>query len=387
MKKPPVVTRLIFCIVFAAMMLSACTPNVSEPMGFVTYLGSDTLAVETLRMDGNVAYATVVLRSPRTTYQTYTLESAPDGSIQRFEGTIYPGGIAEGEPSRRDVITRRGDSLHVATTREGETQNRTVSAEVVTPFLDMIHWPFEILLQRMVATGENRIDYPFLMGSRVRPFVFRRVGADSMTIQHPTRGTMGVDVSETGELVMLNASQTTRKVRVVRGNVDIEAIGQRFAARDAAGQSFGALSTRGETVATVQGATITVDYGVPYKRGRVIFGTLVSWGERWRTGANRATHFTTDRVLRFGGINMPAGTYTLSTIPEADGGLLLINTQTNQGGTTYNADRDLGRVPMTIGTLPNVVEAFTITVEEESAGGVLKLQWDQTEFRIPFDVR
>jgi len=186
---------------------------------------------------------------------------------------------------------------------------------------------------------------------------------------------------------MLNASQTTRKVRVVRGPVDLENLGPRFAARDAAGQSFGALSTRGETLATVHGASISVDYGVPYKRGRDIFGSLVSWGERWRTGANRATHFTTDRDLRFGDLEMLAGTYTLSTIPEANGGLLLINTQTNQGGTTYNADQDLGRVPMTMGTLPNVVEAFTIAVEEEGDSGVLKLQWDQTEFRIPFEVQ
>lgn len=377
--------------VLACLFLFGCaaeTPMSDAQQGsdYITFLGSDTLAVESARTEGNVTSATVVFRSPQTTYRTYELTTASDGGIERFEEFVYSGGAATGEPTTQRTITRMGDSLQVETARDGEMQTRMVSAEAVMPFLDTVHWPLDVLLQRAYATGEHEIEYLFLTGNRTRPFVFRRLAPDSMTIEHPTRGAAGVTVSESGELVVLDAGETTRKVRVVRGAIDIEALGQRFAARDAAGQSFGALSTRGEATADVHGATITVDYGVPYKRGRAIFGSLVSWGERWRTGANRATHFTTDTDLRFGDVAMPAGTYTLSTIPQPDGGLLLINTQTDQGGTTYNADQDLGRVPMTIAALPESVEAFTIRVEEDGDAGVLRLQWDQTEFRIPFTV-
>ena len=76
-----------------------------------------------------------------------------------------------------------------------------------------------------------------------------------------------------------------------------------------------------------------------------------------------------------------------SQIPAPDGGLLLINTQTGQGGTTYHEDRDLGRVALTRSTLPEPVELFTIAVEATDAGGVLKLQWDQTELSVPFTVK
>ena len=82
----------------------------------------------------------------------------------------------------------------------------------------------------------------------------------------------------------------------------------------------------------------------------------------------------------------PAGEYTLYSIPTEKGGLLLINTQTGQGGTTYNEDRDLGRVDLTRTTLHESVEVFTIRVEETEEGGVLKLQWGMTELSVPFGV-
>ena len=81
---------------------------------------------------------------------------------------------------------------------------------------------------------------------------------------------------------------------------------------------------------------------------------------------------------------VPAGTYTLYTIPEADGGTLMINQQTGQGGTTYDADRDLGRTALTRTALDAPVEVFTIAVEETGPrAGLLRLQWDTTSYDVP----
>ena len=228
----------------------------------------------------------------------------------------------------------------------------------------------------------------FTGGRRALPFVLRRTGDGAMTAKHWSRGTMDVQVDSEGRLLSLDAGTTTRKLKVERvASVDIEGLAQMFAARDAAGRPFGALSGRGEAAATVHGATITVDYGTPAKRGRDIFGGIVPYGQRWRTGANRATHFTTDRDLTVAGLDVPAGEYTLSTIPAEDGGLLIINKQTGQGGRTYNEDQDLGRVALTRSSLDESVEVFTILVEEMGEDGVLKLQWDTTELSVPFTVK
>jgi hypothetical protein len=84
---------------------------------------------------------------------------------------------------------------------------------------------------------------------------------------------------------------------------------------------------------------------------------------------------------------VPAGRYTLFSIPERGGGLLIINRQTDQGGTTYDPARDVGRVRLTARPLPSTVEVFTIAADPEGSGGVLRLQWDRTELVTPFRVR
>jgi hypothetical protein len=361
-----------------------------DSAAFVTRLGVDTIAVERFVRTPTMVTAEVVLRVPRTTLQRYTLELDTRGEMRRYESYVYEAaaGMAS-TPVRHDVVTVRGDSTTVAITRQGETQTRTVAGGgEMLPFIDMVHWPFELMLTRARGSAGDSVSQPLLSGTRRLAFVVRRLSDDSMTVRHPSRGMMRTRVDARGRLLGLNASGTTRKLVVTREPwIDVEGYARDYAARDAAGRSFGVLSGRGGAQALVQGASITVDYGTPSKRGRRIFGTLVPWNEVWRTGANRATHFTTDRDLIVGGLEVPAGEYTLYTIPAPAGGQLIINRQTGQGGTTYNQDRDLGRVEMTVSALPSTVELFTILVEEHGAGGVIKLQWDRTEFAVPFEVR
>jgi hypothetical protein len=113
---------------------------------------------------------------------------------------------------------------------------------------------------------------------------------------------------------------------------------------------------------------------------------LVRYGALWRTGANRATHFKTTVPLQFGELVVPAGEYTLFSMPEANGGVLIINKQTGQNGQTYDAARDLGRVQLRTRPLDREVEAFTIAVRESNRRGVLALQWDRTEYYAEFTV-
>lgn len=140
------------------------------------------------------------------------------------------------------------------------------------------------------------------------------------------------------------------------------------------------------------GANIVVDYGAPQRRGRDIFPAVVRWGEVWRTGANRATHFTTDRALVLTGadgatLQVPAGEYTLFSIPQEDGGWLIVNRQTGQNGTSYDAARDLGRVRMRRETVAAPVETFTILVDASAVNaGDLRISWDRSAFVVPIRV-
>ena len=139
--------------------------------------------------------------------------------------------------------------------------------------------------------------------------------------------------------------------------------------------------------AEIAGHQIEVQYGRPSMRGREVFGGLVPLGQVWRTGANEATHLRTPVDLVIGEIRIPAGEYTLYSIPEEDGWTLIVNRQTEQWGTAYDESQDLVRLPMQVETLAEPVEQFTITlgVGEES-DGVLVLEWELTRGTLAFNV-
>src|SRR5688572_20070107 len=147
------------------------------------------------------------------------------------------------------------------------------------------------------------------------------------------------------------------------------------------------LSPRDTTAQTIGPAHLLVDYGRPSKRRREIFGSLVPYDALWRTGANEATHFRTDRDLTIGTIRVPRGTYTLWTIPARDGWTLIVNRQTGQWGTDYDKTQDLGRTQMKVAPLSEPVEQFTIAIEPARNGSrVLAMRWDTTQATVPIRV-
>ena len=146
-------------------------------------------------------------------------------------------------------------------------------------------------------------------------------------------------------------------------------------------------SPRDTAEATIAGAQLLVDYSRPSKRGREIFGGLVPYNAVWRTGANSATTLVTNRPLRMGSTTVPAGTYTLYTIPTAASWTLIVNKQTGQWGTEYDQSQDLARIPMRVKKVSAPVEQFTIAVEPgRQNAGVLAMTWDTTRAELPFTV-
>ena len=140
------------------------------------------------------------------------------------------------------------------------------------------------------------------------------------------------------------------------------------------------LSPPAKASAVLNGKKINIDYSAPSKRDRAIMGSLVPYGEVWRTGANAATTLTTEGDLMIGTVHVPAGTYTLYTIPGEKEWTLIINKQTGQWGTKYDETQDLGRTTMTVKSLKAPVETFNIAVVPVNpTQATLKLTWENTE--------
>jgi hypothetical protein len=160
-------------------------------------------------------------------------------------------------------------------------------------------------------------------------------------------------------------------------------------------QQHGRLSPHETVGAVIDGDRVTVIYGRPYTKDpvdgsmRKIWGTLVPFDKVWRTGADEATLLITQKPLEIGETTVPAGAYTLYTLPAENGDAkLIINKEIGQWGTNYDEKQDLARVDLKTSATEKPVDQLTIKVEKNPAGGgVLKMSWETTEYSLPFTVK
>jgi hypothetical protein len=131
------------------------------------------------------------------------------------------------------------------------------------------------------------------------------------------------------------------------------------------------------------GKTVKTRYSSPRMKGRRIYGDLVPFGKVWRAGANEATTFVTSSDLLVGGKTVPAGSYTIFTIPGADKWTLIINKKTGEWGIPYKYESDeLARVDMNVSKLPAPVENFSIDYDKSGSGCTLQMDWETTRASV-----
>ncbi|MGA7220630.1 MAG: DUF2911 domain-containing protein [Candidatus Sulfotelmatobacter sp.] len=136
------------------------------------------------------------------------------------------------------------------------------------------------------------------------------------------------------------------------------------------------------------GKTIKTDYSSPRMKGRKIYGGLVPFGEVWRTGANDATTFVPSADVVVGGKAVPAGSYTLFTVPAADTWTLIVNKKTGEWGIPYKYESDeLARVDMKVSKLPSPVENFTISYNKSGSGCTMNIDWETTRASVDISAK
>ena len=156
-----------------------------------------------------------------------------------------------------------------------------------------------------------------------------------------------------------------------------------------------------ETVsAVIDKNRVTITYGRPYTKdprtgeAREIWGTLVPYDKVWRTGADEATILITQKPIMFGDTTVPAGAYTLWTLPKDDGtAKLIINKQIGQWGVgsgSYDEKQDLARIDLKKDVTDKTADQFTIAITKIAAGtggGTIRLIWANTQYTADFTVQ
>jgi len=216
----------------------------------------------------------------------------------------------------------------------------------------------------------------------------RRRGGDTLVLMFDEGQFAGVGpftftLDRQGRLNWLTGKGSTLQVEVTRlASVPLAQATKSFASRP-----LGQLSPRDTVRASLQGVDIWVDYSRPLKRGRDIFGNVVPWNTVWRTGANAATQLNASGDIVVGDDPdaqvVRAGKYTVWTLPTPTGWQLIINKQTGQWGTEYNAQQDLLRINAKVETLATPVEQMTISFEPTTPQSNLVITWDRTRVSVP----
>jgi hypothetical protein len=376
-----------------AMLLPlALAGQAPERGGFIVRLGNDTVAVERFSRTRTQLEDDVVGRSPRTSLVHYVATLGPTGRVTRFEAAVYAAATGfAGTPLQTSTVTLSGDTA-IVQVRGGPRGDRTSRIPIrpgAIPVPRLTFAFYEQMIRQARAEKRDTVlaDMVFPPGETAIPTRLVMRGDSAIVDLFGLPAYARLD--NIGRVLNLDGRQTTDKVLVDRvDNVNVDSLAKVFAARETATGPMGQLSPRDTAHAMIGNAMVMVDYGRPHQRGRQIFGGVVPYGEVWRTGANAATQFTTSAPITLAGLSLPAGTYTLWTVPHVGRVDLIVNKQTGQWGTEYSRTQDLGTVAMRSDSVDTPVEKFTISIEPDDARhGTLAMAWGTFRWTVPIVVQ
>ena len=368
----------------------------AERGAFVVTLGKDTVVVERYTRTRTTLEGDMLVRGAAVIERHYLGTLKPDGSMSRFEMTARNPGSPEAPVTR--FVAAFGDTTVVDVTRDTSHRRITVATPGgALPFLNFSYAMYEQFGRRARSTGKDTVITLGMGASQPTPLIVKHPAGDSLTVAFENDPPTLFRVDRAGLIQAVDGRLSTQKVVSTRlAELDFASLTAGFASRP-----LGPLSPPDSVRATVGGVAIAIDYSRPTMRGRKVFGAetetprpIVPWNQVWRTGANFATRLTTAADLVVAGQTIPAGAYTLWTLPAPAGWKLIFNRQTkapcataaactdpkrpNLWGTDYSADSDFVRVDMQTAPLAAPVEQFLITFEPEGDRGVLAFSWERT---------
>src|SRR5665213_532316 len=386
-----------------ALLVPLTAPNraTDERAAFVTTLGRDTVALESVARSGNRLDGDIIVRVPNTVHFHYQVELKPDGSASRATLDMDPMGAKNMTP-RRTTIELGADSVRVTIDSAGQHRKLSHASQngIVPLFMTGFGSSYGLyssigLYELFLGRGVPKVNDTVSVASvdlasgavAKRRFIGRSATMVDVDYFNVLWTHLTIDAS--GQVASADARETTEKTKTHRSDFfDVTAAAKSFAAADRSGKGVGIASPNQIEKGMLGGELVVVAYSSPRRRGRTILGDVVPYDRVWRTGANAATTIMCDRDLIIGGATVPAGTYRLWTGPKRDGTVqLIINRQHGQWGTDYDPAQDLVRGPMKTSVLSAPQENFTIHVEATGNSGEVRMAWDTFMWTVPISLK
>ncbi len=369
--------------------LFSLAQNKREDSGYIIYtLGKDTIEITHYRLTGDDFIATVVQRA-NSNVNKIKGKFFPSGELQYMEGYRYKPVI--GKDSLLLLTFRfyqKGDSTYFEEKSGNSIYRRKDSGRAMVNY-----WPYvqmNVILANYAPknVGDSIVSNHIIGDLPPAKFVMKRIADRKLTAYSRVMGLFTLYLNEKGKVESLDATGSSYNVKgTIVPRLNLDSIILSYARREEKFGPFG-WPNKSDSIQTVIGnSSIKINYTRPSMRGRVIFGEVVPWNRYWRTGANQATKITTSYPLYFNGKILPAGVYSVLTMPSQTGWTMMFNKEANIWGTDYNSAHDVLRVPMQVEQLKEPVELMTIEVVPTAKGGVINVIWERTKASAHFTAK
>lgn len=358
--------------------------------GYLIYtLGTDTTMIGHYQINRDSFEMTVLVRSP---LEVHKLKGSlfSTGECKYVEGYAYKPEIGKDSLLLQTYkLFTRNDSTFTEQSMGG---NASLFGYAGRGMLHLGIYPYVFFnplyaQYAPVKPGDSLRSYHLLFGSK-DPVTIKRINKNTVTIGGSMMGKFTIYLNEKGKPNSIDAIGSSWNVKgKIFPYLNIDSVIQTEAIR---AQQYGVLPqlNKADSVQAKIGSTIIkINYSRPSMRSRVIFGEVVPWNRFWRTGANAATKLRLSAPILFQDKELPAGDYSIFTIPAKNGWTMMFNKEANIWGTQYNPANDVLRVPMQVEQLKEPVELMTIEVLPVNGGGAINVVWEKTKASVTFTTK
>ena len=378
---------LLFIGCFCLFYFSQAQPT-AKKKGYVIYsLGVDTTFIGYYQLEQNNFEFKIMNRPGGLSVTIMKGSLYPNGELKEASGYSYKPSL-NGQDKRLTEyqLYTSSDSTFAKQIRDGKETFVKYKGRAMV--MNALGSPFLFLLPVLKNYAPSKVNetvesHHFVMGQD-RKFTIKKIAPDMLEAGSNIMGYFKIYLDENGNVKSIDGIGSSWNVKgSVYDNLDLDAYIQRFTMKEEV-SPLKSLTKRDSVLSSMDGVDLRLDYSRPSMRGRVIFGEVVPWNRVWRTGANEPTRLTINKPIYFNGKELPAGQYSVFTLPAKEGWTLIINKQTNIWGTDHDAAYDLMRIPMQTSMLEQPLELMTIELNQKGEEGILAVSWERTKAYVPF---
>lgn len=363
-----------------------------DPKGGLIYLlGKDTTAIGNYELKGYDFSITVADLTEAVTVSQLSGTFFPNGELKAASGNMYkpvPGKDSQVLYSYK--MYYENDTTYIEMRRNNMVSTRKYPVKIMVANslggYTLVYMPALLVNFAPEKNGDSLLSHHIVFNS-ARKFLIRKISPGRYSAGSSVMGMFRLSLDPRGNLRSVDGIGTSWNVSgTAVPFLNMDSVITANVTKDLSHPHTAIVNKLDSVETAIGGAAIKITYSRPAVRGRVIFGEVVPYDRFWRTGANSATKLTLSQPIYFNGKELPAGEYSIFTLPSKKGWTIMFNKESTIWGTEYKPENDVLRVPMSTEALPESVELFTIAVVPADKGGRIEVSWEKLKASVAFTI-